>query len=284
MGPDGQRVDTIAHELQRRGWGVGVVTSVPVSHATPAAAYAHNVTRSDYQDLSRDLLGLRTDHRSEPLPGVDVLLGGGWGIDRNSDRGQGSNFVPGNRYLPQADRHAIDYRQGGRYEVVERTAGLNGRDLLRAAARRAIDGGRRLFGFFGATGGHLPFRTADGEYNTTIGIKSGDSSKDEPAEDYSAGDIAENPSLADMTTAALDVLSSRSDRFWLMVESGDVDWASHNNNLDDAIGAVLSGDAAFRALTEWIEEHGGWDDTVVLLTADHGHYLNVTRLEALIAP
>ena len=279
---DGKRVETIANQLQKEGWPIGVVSSVPISHATPASAYAHNVTRGDYQDLSRDLVGLKTDHRDEALPGVDVLLGGGWGIDRSSDGGQGKNFVPGNRYLPKADREAIDHRNGGKYEVVERSFGMNGDVALNAAAKRAIDGKHRLFGFFGAMGGHLPFRTADGNYNTTVSIKSGDSSKDAAAEDYSASDIAENPTLADMTTAALNVLASRSDRFWLMVEPGDVDWANHNNNLDNSIGAVLSGDDAFRAATEWIEANGGWEDTIVLLTADHGHYLNLKKPEALI--
>jgi len=279
---EGRRVSPIAHQLQNDGWPIGVVTSVPISHATPAAAYAHNVTRGDYQDLSRDLVGLKTDHRDEALPGVDVLLGAGWGIDKSSDGGQGSNFVPGNRYLPKADREAIDHRNGGRYEVVERSFGANGGDSLRAAAKRAIDGQHRLFGFFGAVGGHLPFRTADGNYNTADSIKTGNSSKNDPAENYSAADVAENPTLAEMTTVALDVLASRSDRWWLMVEAGDVDWANHSNNIDNSIGAVLSGDAAFRAATEWVEANGGWKDTVILLTADHGHYLNLKKPEVLV--
>ncbi|MHC4875876.1 MAG: alkaline phosphatase [Planctomycetota bacterium] len=280
---DGKRVETIAHQLQKEGWPIGVVSSVPISHATPAAAYAHNVSRGDYQDLSRDLVGLKTDHRDEALSGVDVLLGAGWGVDKSSDSGQGKNFVPGNRYLPKADREAIDHRNGGKYEVIERTFGINGGEALHAAAKRAIDGKRRLFGFFGVSQGHLPYQTADGNYNTTLSIKTSDYTKNDAAEDYSAADVAENPTLADMTTAALDVLASRSDSFWLMVESGDVDWANHSNNLDNSIGAVLSGDDAFRAATEWIEANGGWKDTVVLLTADHGHYLNLKKTDALIA-
>src|SRR5262249_2629929 len=50
----GNRVSTVAHEVQQRGLAVGVVTSVPISHATPACAYSHNVDRDDYQDLTRD--------------------------------------------------------------------------------------------------------------------------------------------------------------------------------------------------------------------------------------
>jgi alkaline phosphatase len=133
-----------------------------------------------------------------------------------------------------------------------------------------VENKRRLFGFFGGPKGHLPFRTADGRFDPVPGIPGkGQSSKPET---YTPADVGENPTLADMTTTALDVLSKRSDRVWLMVEAGDVDWANHQNNLDASIGAVTSGDDAFRALATWIERNVGWDDAAVLLTADHGHY------------
>ena len=99
---------------------------------------------------------------------------------------------------------------------------------------------------------------------------------------YSPADVEENPTLSDMATAALDVLSKRSQTFWLMIEAGDVDWANHANNIDNSIGAVISGDDAFRAVTDWIEHHGGWDDTVVILTADHGHYFMLDQPEMLV--
>jgi alkaline phosphatase len=86
-----------------------------------------------------------------------------------------------------------------------------------------------------------------------------------------------------MTTAALRILQSRSEKWWLMVEAGDVDWANHSNNIDNSIGAVLSGDAAFMKLTEWIENNGGWDDTLAIVTADHGHYLVLKQPQALTA-
>lgn len=84
--PVGDKVQTIAHMAQEQGYLIGVVTSVPISHATPAAAYAHNVHRDDFQDLSRDLLGLPSiSHPTQPLPGVDVLLGSGFGQKRIRD-------------------------------------------------------------------------------------------------------------------------------------------------------------------------------------------------------
>ena len=58
-----------------------------------------------------------------------------------------------------------------------------------------------------------------------------------------------------------------------MIEPGDVDWANHRNNIDSSIGTVLSGDDAFREVTRWVEANDLWDETAVILTADHGHHL-----------
>jgi alkaline phosphatase len=90
--------------------------------------------------------------------------------------------------------------------------------------------------------------------------------------------------LADFAIAALDVLADREKPFWLMIESGDVDWANHSNNIDNSVGAVISGDEAFRAVTDWIERRGGWNDTALILTADHGHYLVIDKPEMLVGP
>ncbi len=271
---DGKQVLPLARELQEAGWAVGVVTSVPISHATPAAAYANNVWRDDYQDLSRDLLGLPSVAHRRALPGVDVLLGAGWGQQAQQDRGQGQNFVPGNKYLAADDLAKIDVKHGGEYVVAQRTPDVDGATLIAEVAERAARERKRLFGFFGVCNGHLPFRTADGGYNPTSGASI-------IPEIYSAADRLENPTLADLTRAALKVLGERDAPFWLMVEAGDVDWANHDDNLDNSIGAVLSGDEAFRAITEWIEAHDGWQDTAVIVTADHGHFLVLEDPRAL---
>ena len=119
VAPDGTHVIPFARELQRdQDMMVGIVTSVPVSHATPACAYANNVSRKDYQDISRDLVGLpSSSHRSDPLPGVDVLIGGGWGEGKGSDKVQGVNFAQGNPYFHQDDLKAVDLASGGKYRV-----------------------------------------------------------------------------------------------------------------------------------------------------------------------
>lgn len=274
--PEGNHVVPLARQLQDEGYAVGAVTSVPISHATPAAAYANNVTRNDYQDISRDLIGLKSSsHRSEPLSGLDVLIGCGWGKMADDDREkQGVNFVPGNRFLADADLEKIKLENGGKYLVVQRTPGKSGGELLEVAAMEAAKNKHRLMGFFGfADNAHLPYQTADGNFNPTRGL--------DEIDVYTQADIDENPTLAQMTTAAIQTLHAKSDKgFWLMVEPGDVDWASHQNNIDNGIGAVFSGDAAFDAITRWVEENDAWEDSVVILTADHGHYFDLRRPEA----
>ncbi len=276
---DGRQIEPIARTLQARGYAVGAVTSVPVSHATPACSYANNVSRDDYQDISRDLLGQPSiSHRTEPLPGLDVLIGAGFGVrgTKETDKDQGANFEPGGKYVADSTLAAIDARQGGRYRVAMRTFGQAGDDVLAGAADDAIQRNLRLFGLFGVTEGNLPYQTADGDFDP-VGCRPEQAATADrlrkkycPIKPYSEADLSENPTLADMTRTALDVLESRG-KFWLMVEAGDVDWASHANDIDAAIGAVKSGDAAFQAVVKWIERHNAWDESVVIVTADHGH-------------
>ncbi|MDP7204855.1 MAG: alkaline phosphatase, partial [Pirellulaceae bacterium] len=171
----GDGVEPISHRLQQRmGFSIGVVTSVPICHATPATAYAQNVTRDDYQDLARDMLGLPSaSHPNGGLAGVDVLLGTGWGVEKEEDPAQGENYVPGNRYLTAADLETSNSEEGGRYVTVTREEGKDGSESLMDATERAMEGGGRLLGIFGAGAvyNHLPFRTADGNYDPVKGSR-----------------------------------------------------------------------------------------------------------------
>lgn len=277
----GQPVPTIAHVLQEKGWRVGAVSSVPISHATPAAAYAHNVSRDDYQDLTRDMLGLPSIvHPEEPLAGLDLVVGGGFGNDGDPKKGgdsQGDNYVQGNIYLTEKDLQNSDVKNGGRYVAAVRTAGQDGTELLKNAAAQATANHQRLLGFFGIGkyAGHLPFETADGRYDPVPGVN-------KKPEQYSKQDLLENPTLAEMTSVAVEFMASEKKPFWLMVESGDVDWANHDDNLDNSIGAVNSGDRAVKVITDWVEANSNWDESLLIVTADHGHMLNLVKPELLI--
>ena len=60
-----------------------------------------------------------------------------------------------------------------------------------------------------------------------------------------------------------------------------MDFALHGNNLDNAIGAVYSGEEATRAVIHWVETHSNWNDSVLIVSADHGHYLVIDDPKAL---
>ena len=196
--PAGGKAQTIAHQAQQAGYAVGTVTNVPISHATPASAYAHNVSRSDYQDITRDMLGLRSiSHPDKPLPGLTVVIGTGAGIVKKKDKKQGKNFVAGNQYLTAEDLSRCDVRNGGEYLVCQRTAGQKGIDSLADAARQAADRKQKLLGFFGTRYSHLPYQTADGDYQPA-------KDRSGKAEEYTPADLAENPSLAEMTQDSPD--------------------------------------------------------------------------------
>ncbi|MEO1997719.1 MAG: alkaline phosphatase [Planctomycetaceae bacterium] len=275
----GAQLETVAHAAQGIGMSVGAVTSVPLSHATPAAAYAHNVSRNDYQDLTRDLTGLASvSHTEFPLSGLDVLLGGGYGDTSEMSTRQGQNFVPGNIFITEHDISQLDSAQNplGKYVVARRTPGRSGMQVLTAATRSAVMDRKRLLGIFGIGRyrGHLPYQTADGDFQPVAGRSH--------AETYADSELMENPTLAALTSAAIDVLSQNERGFWLLVESGDVDWANHDNNLDNSIGAVLSGDAAVRRITDWVDQHSDWNESLLIVTADHGHYLILDQPSQLI--
>ena len=143
----GEFVPTLFHELQSQGWKVGTVTSVPFNHASPAAMYAHNVYRDDYQDLARDMLGLpgigQQLGKDVLHPGLDVVIGTGAGIVANEKalKAQGGNVVPGSLFITDADKAAVDVKNGGRYVVAQTEPGVDGGQALeRAAKTRRIRG------------------------------------------------------------------------------------------------------------------------------------------------
>lgn len=249
-GPDGLPLTTLPQRLQAQGWKVGAVTSTPISHATPAATYAVGVSRFDYQDLSRDLLGLPSVSRAQPLPGLDLLLGCTQAPSEGKDLLQGKNYVPGNRYLTAEDLKSA--RQ--RYVVVEKTAGKSGAELIQQGAERAIAESRPLLGLFGVPaerGPRLPYPGLD-----------------------SAQALKENPTLAQLTAASLKVLEASEAPFWLLVEPGDVDWACHANNFEELVLAFDEGEKAVKVVVDWVEEHSNWEESLLIVTSDHGHSLS----------
>ncbi|MBL8968617.1 MAG: alkaline phosphatase [Spirochaetaceae bacterium] len=127
--PAGGALVTIAESARSRlGSAVGIVSTVPFNHATPAAFSAHSPRRDSYAGIAAEILG-----STRP----DVLVGGGhpaWNATYFSSEA------------------LADLKASGAWTVVERAAGLDGGDSL-AAAAAALGAGGRLFGLFGGGDG-----------------------------------------------------------------------------------------------------------------------------------
>ncbi len=82
----------------------------------------------------------------------------------------------------------------------------------------------------------------------------------------SARSNSDQPSLTEMTEKSLEILSSDPDGFFLMVEGGRIDHASHANDFDNTVGETLEFD---NAVLKALEFASGRNDTLILVTADH---------------
>ena len=55
LGSDSTRLTTIAEELKAQGWGIGIMTTVAIDHATPGAFYGHVEKRNMYYEIGQQL-------------------------------------------------------------------------------------------------------------------------------------------------------------------------------------------------------------------------------------
>jgi len=78
----------------------------------------------------------------------------------------------------------------------------------------------------------------------------------------------ETPSLAEMTQKAISIMSKNENGFVLQVEGGKVDWAAHAN---DTVGLLYEQIDFDEAITEAMKFAEGRDDTLVIITTDHGN-------------
>lgn len=55
MDPDGNRLTSIAYDLKEEGYKIGIMSSVTINHATPAAFYASVPNRNDYYEIGTQI-------------------------------------------------------------------------------------------------------------------------------------------------------------------------------------------------------------------------------------
>lgn len=204
LGPDSkEKYTSMAKMAQARGRRVGLISSVSLDHATPAAFYAHQAHRGSYNSIARQL----------PLSGFDFFGGGGF-----KQPGQGPSGIMA--LLEQAGYRVVNSR--------ESMKALKPGDLKVVAVNPELDGDQAM-----------PFVVDAGP------------------------DVL---SLADFVDKAIELLDGP-EGFFMMVEGGKIDWASHANDAFSAIHEVLAFDEALGRAYEFLLEHPA--DTLIVVTADH---------------
>lgn len=237
---DDPRVETFAEMVKRtRGMSVGVVTTAYMQDATPAAAWGHSRERNSRSrsDFLQQAVGDENALGTPFYPVMpDALLGGG------------ARF-----FLPQSvegsarpdDVNALALFDEAGYTIVETAT-----QLEEALAEEP----ERLLGVFASN--NLDVWLDRNVY--TDNLESDD-----------------QPGLVDMTLAALDVLDNNENGFYLTVEAASVDKALHPMDFERALADSIEFERAVAATVEYLEETGQLEDTLIIVTADHGHSFDV---------
>jgi alkaline phosphatase len=223
------------------GMATGTVTTTRLTHATPAASYAHSPDR-DFEDDSKAKViwqgkGCK-DIASQLIEfpygdGLEVALGGGR-----------RHFIPKEMKDPENPK-----KTGKR---------LDGRDLAKEWVGKydnsayvwnqeqfdAIDPAKtdHLLGLFNSS--HMQYEA-----------------------DRMTKDKGGEPSLAQMTGKAIDILARNPKGFFLQVEGGRIDHAHHDANAYRA----LTDTVAFADAVDVALKKVDMNDTLVIVTVDHSH-------------
>jgi alkaline phosphatase len=244
------------------GKSAGVVSSVPFSHATPAGFVAHNVTRTNYSQIAYEML---LDSR------CDVIMGCGNPMFNNSGvtlkgKWKNSKYVGDSAFWVQimvGSGYRVEYEVMGKKRTVQDVNGDGKpdawtlvRDLPRFQELVAGPTPARLLGC------PRVYSTLQQERDTASG----------ETKDSGPGVAPRNanvPSLATMAMVAVNVLDNNPSGFFLMIEGGAIDWAAHDNRKGRLIEEMKDFNETVEAVTAWVEKNSNWDETLVIVTADH---------------
>lgn len=209
VGANGERHMPIWQKFKNKGKKAGCVTTVTITHATPAGFCINSEKRNAEPEIAEMYAEI----------GFDVMMGGG------------DEFFNPEKRTDKKDLYAV-YKQKG-YQVLKTRADLSN-----------IDRNKKILGVYNT--GALPFAV----------------------DRAGREELQSTPSLADMTSAAINHLKDHPDGFVLQVEGGKVDWAAHANDISALIHDQLAFDEAVKTAVDFAEKDG---NTLIVITTDHGN-------------
>ncbi len=242
---DGKRLYHVAERAEALKKSTGVISTVEWSHATPAGYVAHNASRNDYEGIAKEMINDSA---------IDVIMGAG---------------------SPLYDDNGAPLAAPGTYKYVGGVDTWNA--LVNGTAGDDADG----------DGDADPFALIQSKFQferlahakktparvcgtvraatTTQQNRAGD----KMAAPYTVPMNVNVPDLKIMTKAALNVLDNNRRGFFLMVEGGAVDWAGHANQPGRIIEEQIDFNKSVNAVCRWVERYSNWNETLVIVTADH---------------
>ena len=240
----GNEAKTLVEMAEERGLSTGVVSTARLTHATPGACYAHTADREWESDS--DIFKSRKDAYEAKFPdiarqltefpygnGLEVAMGGGRG-----------KFIPREMADPEysrekgerMDRRNLPEEWTGKYK---NSAYIWNKQQFDAIDPRKSD---HLLGLFERS--HMKFEKERAKSN-------------------------DEPSLSEMTSKSIDILSRNKKGYFLMVEAGRIDHSNHNGNAYRALHEAVELSKAVRATLSKVN----LDETLIVVTADHSHTL-----------
>ncbi|HRZ40408.1 MAG TPA: alkaline phosphatase [Candidatus Omnitrophota bacterium] len=246
VGIDGAHLKNLMERAEDVGKATGIVTSVSFSHSTPAGFSIHNASRNNYEKIAQEML---LNSR------LDVIMGCG---------------------------HPFFHNDGSRKYSSQNYTYVGGealwKDLLDPSQKVGNDADgdgvndpwiliESLLDFRSMAQGETPKRLLGiPRVNTTLQQgRKGDSH----AAPYVVAMNQNIPTLAEMAAAALNILSKDPQGFVLMIEGGAADWASHQHQSGRMVEEELDFHAAVDIVHQWIEQNSSWNETLLIITADH---------------
>ncbi|MFN3807478.1 alkaline phosphatase [Asticcacaulis sp.] len=234
---------------EAQGRATGIVTTTRITHATPAAGYAHTPERDweDDSELTDEAKASGCVDIARQLvewnfgDGMEVVLGGGRRY-----------FMPNTSVDPE-------------YAAVKGKR-KDGRDLIKAWQKRYKKGSY----VWDAKG----FASLDPKgKEPVLGLFEPDHMQyelDRPK------DGAGEPSLADMTRFAISRVQSNPNGLVLLIEGGRIDHAHHAGQAGRALADTVAFDDAVSAALSMVDP----EETLIIVTADHSHGLTISGYPA----
>lgn len=236
-GQRGKELVTALELASMAGKSTGIVSTARLTHATPAATYAKTSERGwesndKLNDEARKNGCKDIATQFVESPYIDVAFAGGR-----------RHFIP--KTMEDLEGKS-GKRTDGKNLVEQWKAATSGVYVEDQAGFNAIaDDATKVLGLFNSS--HMEY-----EVNRQ---------KDKAGE----------PSLTEMTTKSIDLLSNNDKGYFLMVEAGRIDHGHHGGSAYKALNDTIELSEAVAAAMEKTSA----EDTLIIVTADHSHVFTI---------